>query len=45
MFFIFGAGIYGIQAAKILKEKLPDKKYCFIDNDKAKQGQVLYGNI
>ncbi len=43
--FIFGAGIYGMQAAKILKEKLSDKEYYFIDNDKTKWGKVLYNNI
>lgn len=43
--YIFGAGIYGINAATILKEMLPDKEYFFIDNDKRKQGELLYHNI
>lgn len=43
--YIFGAGIYGINAATILKKMLPDKEYFFIDNDKRKQGKILEHNI
>lgn len=42
---LFGGGIYGLHAASILKERLPDKEYYFIDNDKARQGQILYQDI
>lgn len=39
--FLFGGGEHGLCAVSILKERLSDKKFYFIDNDTKKQGLEL----